>query len=402
MRTQIGTAIQAGAESRAVGEQVAAAAQAEMDTDRVDFVQVFASPAYEYEELLAGIREVVGEEPTLIGCSSTGEFTEEGAAQESVVIGLVASDSLKFFTSIATGLRDDVEATIRDAARELPVHVEGYPYLAGINLHDGLVGTGEEIALHTQRILGQHVSFAGGSAADDLRMEATHVFCDDQIEEDAVTLALVASEKPVVITAAHGHEPISDPLEVTAADGPDVFELDGRPPLEVWSEAIADHALEHFDIDVTDAYDEDTLFTDLSGRYEFGIDQGDGTYKVRWAGLEPSDEETGHFRFAVNVPEGTIFRVMASDKQSQIDCLRGAAREAVQEMGDVSYAGAFVYECACRALILEEEFSRVPETLEAELGTPFVGFETYGELCMERGQMTGYHNATSVIMLLPE
>ena len=401
MDTQFGTAIGSGEDSHTVGEQTATDALREMETERVDFCQVFVSPAYEYEAVLAGIRSVIGDEAELIGCSSSGEFSNDGVQDGSVSIALVTSDSLQFFTSMATGLSEDVEATIREAGSDLPMQVEGYPYLSGINLHDGLAGVGEEIALHTQRILGQHVSFAGGSAGDDLQMDATHVFQNGKVAQDAVGLALIASKEPTAITVDHGHEPISEAVEVTESNGPVVHELDGRPAFEVWKEAIADHAAEHFDIDIDEA-DDDTLLADLTTRYEFGIDQGQGRYKIRWPGLDVPDEESGHLRFAVNIPEGTIFRITASPKDEQIECVRRAVRDAKAEIPDTDVAGAFVYECACRKAILEDDFYRAPEALGDELGKPFIGFETYGELCMERGQMTGYHNTTSVVMLLPE
>lgn len=401
MATQFGTATVARDTGPKAGEAAASEAVDRMDTDRVDFCQVFVSPTFEYGKVLDGVRSVIGDDAKLIGCSSSGEFSDHGVENGSVSIGLVTGDDLEFFTSMATGLSDDVGTTIREAASDLPMQVEGYPYMSGINLHDGLVGVGEEIALQTQRVLGQHVSFAGGSASDDLHMEATHVFHDDRIEQDAVVLALVASKQPTAITVDHGHEPISEPVEVTTSDGPVVHELDGRPAYEVWRDAIADHAQENFGIDIETATD-DELLSDLTTRYEFGIDQGQGRYKIRWPGLDVPDEESGHLKFAVNIPEGTVFRITASPKEQQIECVRQAVRDAKAEIGDTPVAGAFVYECACRSAILEDEFHRAPEALGEELGAPFTGFETYGELCMERGQMTGYHNTTTVVMLLPE
>jgi len=33
-------------------------------------------------------------------------------------------------------------------------------------------------------------------------------------------------------------------------------------------------------------------------------------------------------------------------------------------------------------------------------GIPLIGFETYGEIAMEIGQLSGFHNTTTVIMLI--
>jgi hypothetical protein len=32
---------------------------------------------------------------------------------------------------------------------------------------------------------------------------------------------------------------------------------------------------------------------------------------------------------------------------------------------------------------------------------PILGWETYGEICMEPGQFSGFHNTTSVVVLIP-
>lgn len=400
MTTAFGTALGGGDESYSVGVDVATAALENMETDRVDFCQVFASPEQDYAALLSGIRSVIGEEAVLIGCSSAGAFTDQGETSGGVAVGLVTSDEMEFFSAFGTGLGENVGTAIRDAARELPMSVEGYPYLSGIALHDGLVGAGEEIALETQRVLGQQISFAGGSAGDDLDLTATHVFHGDQVMQDAVVVALVASTQPTAITVDHGHEPISEPMEVTGADGAVVHELDGRPAAAVWRDAIRDHARDHLDIDI-DTVEDERVLADLTLRYQFGIDQGDGEYKIRWPGLDVPTAEDDHLRFAAAIPEGTVLRVTASTSDAQIESVRRAVEQARTRMRDADVAGGFVYECACRSAILGEEFADALGAIESELDSPFAGVETYGELCMERGELSGYHNTTSVIMLFP-
>lgn len=400
MGTEFETALGGSGESESVGRETARQALRRMETDEVDFCQVFASPEHDYEPLLAGIRSVIGDDAVLIGCSSAGELTDGGVESGGIAIGLVASDRMRFFASIATGLSEDVSSTIRAAVRELPTQVDGFPHLTGITLHDGLVGVGEEIALECQRVLGQRIGIAGGSASDDLRMEATHVFGEDKIVEDGIVVVLIASKSPTSISLDHGHEPLSEPLEVTDADGPVVNEIDNRPAFEVWRDAIADHASEHFDIDIESA--DDDMIADLTTRYEFGIDQGGGQYKIRWPGLDVPNRDEGHLRFAVNIPEGTVLQVTSSSKDDQIECVRRAVDDGLSEMGETDVAGGFVYECACRSAILEDRFAEAPAALADELEEPFAGFQTYGEMCVERGQMSGHHNTTSVILLLPE
>ena len=400
MATDFVTEIATGTYGQAVGRSAAEEAHARMDRDEVDFCQVFASPKYDSQSVVDGIREVVGEETRLLGCTSAGEFSEGGLAEESVALALVSSDTHQFFTSMGHGQGADAKACVSEAVADLPEQVEGYPYNSVINLHDGLVGNGEQLALETQRAFGQRVGIAGGGAGDDLKMESTEVFCDGEVASDAVALAMIASEEPVAITVDHGHEPISDPIEVTDSDEEGyVYELDGKPAFEVWKDEVREVAAGEEDIDVDAVEPGDDKFTELLNKYPFGIDQVT-EYKIRWPGL--TDTTDGPMWFGVDIPEGTVFKVMRSPEEKQVESVVRAVNDAKATIQDRDIAGGFLYDCVCRSAILGDGFADSVHSVADELGRPLLGFETYGEMCMQQAQLGGYHNATSVVMLLPD
>jgi methyl-accepting chemotaxis protein len=398
METQIGTAVAEGTTGRQAGERAARQALAELPDDRVDFCQVFCSVAYDYEAVLAGIRSVVGDDAALVGCSTATGFTDETVADDAVALGLVASDTVSFHTSIGTGLSDSVSRAVREAVTDLPDAVEDHPYLAAITLHDGLAGVGEELSLVSQQKLGPKVTVAGGAAADDHQLEATHVFHGETVTDDAVVFALVAAKERPVVAIDHGHVPLSDPVEVTDSEGSLVHELDGRPAFAVWRDAVRDSVREEFGVDVDDLERTSQLLGRIMCEYEFGIDQG-GDYKMRWPWVSPETGDT--LNFAVDVPEGTVLRVMHGAADAQVESGRRTARAAVERAGDTELAGAFVYDCACRGIVLSEAFGTAVDAMADELDGPFVGFETYGEVCMGPEQLSGFHNTTTVVLALP-
>jgi methyl-accepting chemotaxis protein len=399
MDTVFGSGLSRGGDGREAGRSAADRALTEQGVDRVDLCQVFCADGYEYEAVIAGVRESVGEEATLIGCSATGQFTDETVANDGVLVSTMASDSIKVFTSLGTGLRDNVAGTVREAVDPLPEEVDDYPYYSAMVLHDGLAGLGEQLALLTQQQLGPHVQFAGGAASDSYTMEGTHVFHEDDIVEDGIVIALMATRERPIITVEHGHEPISDPVEVTKADGNVVHELDGRPAYEVWKDIVEEPVREQFGVEIDEIDGPGPELTRIMGEFEFGLDQG-RNYKIRWPRLEPTDE--GELTFAVDVPEGTVLRVMHGSPDDQIESARDAARQASEAAEGTDVAGAVVFDCACREIILQDEFSKAVEAIDDELDCPIAGFETYGELCMQMGQVSGFHNTTTVILLLPE
>ncbi len=72
--------------------------------------------------------------------------------------------------------------------------------------------------------------------------------------------------------------------------------------------------------------------------------------------------------------------VTHSNKSDQVYAVRNAANNAVNELRGGSVAGGFVYDCACRAMILGEDFDDAVDTIHSAIDAPFAGFETYGEV----------------------
>ena len=82
---------------------------------------------------------------------------------------------------------------------------------------------------------------------------------------------------------------------------------------------------------------------------------------------------------------------------------REAARRARSGLGSKNAAGALVFDCICRNLILKQDFSRAVAGIVDELGrVPLAGFETYGDIALRAGDMSGFHNTTTVVLAFPE
>jgi hypothetical protein len=53
-------------------------------------------------------------------------------------------------------------------------------------------------------------------------------------------------------------------------------------------------------------------------------------------------------------------------------------------------------------LILDDRFTVAVKSTAHELGdVPLAGFETYGEIALDAGDMSGFHNTTTVVLALP-
>jgi methyl-accepting chemotaxis protein len=199
----------------------------------ISFALVFASTSQPLGELSAALSAGLPHS-VLLGASTSGEFTEQGDAKNSVALFAVAGD-FRVFAGIGTGLKRDPERAVSAALEGLRCEVHGYPCRTAIMLLDPLAGRGEEATLLAATLLGDDVRLAGGAAGDDLQMRATTVSCGPRAASDAVAIALVFSRVPLGVGVCHGHEPLSPPLRVTKASEGTVQAVDGKPAWQVWT-----------------------------------------------------------------------------------------------------------------------------------------------------------------------
>lgn len=331
----------------------------------------------------------------LIGASTAGEFTEAGHEKGASAVFALAGD-YRVFAGIGTGLKADAERAVAQAVEGLPRALHGYPGKTALLLLDPLAGNGEEASLIASSLLGADVRLVGGAAGDDLRMQTTHVACGAKAASDAVVVGVIFSKQALGVGVCHGHRPLSRPLRVTRAEGNVVVELEGRPAWEVWRELTRERAQAHgVDVDRLPREEEGAYLL----RYEAGLASG-SEYKIR---APLSRSEDGSIHFACGIAEGSVIRITESEAEWQVDSAGEAARRARAQLGGRAVAGALVFDCICRNLILGKDFMRAVGAISHELGqVPLAGFETYGEISLDAGDMSGFHNTTSVVLAFPE
>jgi methyl-accepting chemotaxis protein len=345
-------------------------------------VVVFASTKQPLAEVAARFeKEFAG--AVVVGASTAGEFTERGDAKGGIAAIAVAGE-FRAYAAMGVGLRAAPEAAVSSALASLPQAEASHPFRTALLLLDPLAGNGEEVTLMVAAALGEQ-PIAGGAAGDDLEMTRTIVSCGARAESDALVVVQLFSKEPLGLGVCHGHRPLSKPLRVSRAHGAVVEEIEGRPAWDVW--------LEQTKAEVAPADEGGFLL-----QYEAGLASGEG-YKIR----APLSRSGGSIQFACGIPEGSVIRITESDPPSQVASAIEAARRAKERLGGREAAGAIVFDCICRNLILGDRFVDAVSGIAKELGdAPIAGFETYGEVAMDAGDMSGFHNTTSVVLAFPK
>lgn len=326
-------------------------------------IVVFCSPAYDGVGLAAALRERYPS-AEVVGCTTAGEFVErDGSVGGVSAIALPAGTARGAYAAIA---RFDygVEAGIRAAAQRLgrladaDLRTLDPKRWVGVVLFEGL-GMKEEEANEVLGIVAPQLVFVGGSAGDDLAFRETRVFHNAEATNDGAVLLLLDMAVPFTFTKTCSVEPTRHRFTVTRADEANrvVYELDGRPAIEVYAEATG----------VAPSQVDAQLFM----KHPVGmLLDGDP-----WIRSPQQAVAGGGIKFYCRMTEGAEVTVMrtADIVAGTRDALALAAREVGGRAG-----GALLFNCILRRLELDA--SNAHEQFRATLaGVPTAGFHTYGE-----------------------
>jgi hypothetical protein len=255
-------------------------------------------------------------------------------------------------------------------------------------LTDGLAGDQQEIVRGAHSVLGAEVPLVGGCAGDDLKMVTTYQFYDDQVLTDAVVGAALASDGPLGIGVRHGWRTIGEPLMVTRSANNRVYELDGRPALDVYLDRLDAPA---------DARAQADAFTRFALTHPLGLDRRSGEQQVRFIGeANFADRSLGCI---AEVPAGGLAWFMEGDDSSVLAATDDACAHALAPLDGRPPLGLIAFDCIARRGLLgtpgvSDEIQRIAA---AAGGAPVAGFYTYGEIARTRG-VHGFHNQTLVVL----
>src|SRR5215210_7255977 len=254
MATKAGVGMSYHHNPNVAGREAAEQALHKAGLSKPDFVFVFGSIGYDQRSLVQAVREATAGAP-LTGCSAEGTIDGDDADESnfSVVVTAISSDELQWHNGIAGGLEAEPRAIGKRVAKELLPHLSAetiglFVFPDGLkdfgvpteNLVDNFFA-GLEENLPSERFLPM---WGGGANANfNNMMSPTYQYCDDEVITDGVSYALLSGKAQAGWAISHGCIPIGGERKVTRSEGNVIYEIDGKPAMEVFEEYIPEHAL---------------------------------------------------------------------------------------------------------------------------------------------------------------
>jgi hypothetical protein len=362
-----------------------------------DIVFMFASIGYDQRSLLRAVRETTGGSP-LSGCSAEGTINGDDADESnfSVVVTVISSEELQWTNGLAKGLGADSRAVGQRVAQDLLPHLSS-DTIGLFVFPDGLIDylddffAGLEGNLPRERFL----PLWGGGAGNNLNLEEpTYQYCDDEVVSDGVAYALLSGEAQASWAISHSMVPMGGERKVTRSQDNVIFEIDGKPAIEVLKEYLPEHAL---------IEDRDWLryAISLALIFEAPSYMKDEEYVVR--GVPAVRKADGSITVQTEVQEGTSIWFSSRDKEkisTRFDQMAGQIKE---QLGDQKPKLVFQFECLTRGKMLfrEQEKQELLRRFRQSVGpdVPWAGFYTIGEIGSVE-EHNDRHLYTSVVLAL--
>jgi hypothetical protein len=345
---------------------------------------VFASSDVRDPRVLAEIRDRA-RGACVVGASTAGEIHGCAVADGTVSMTLVQFDHTEVRTAALPQRHDDsVEegrALVAGLARPDLRHV--------FVLFEGLQVNGSGLVAGMRSALPAHVGVTGGLAGDADRFASTFALHGEQpARVRGVAVGLYGERLHVRCASLGGWDVFGPERRITRSRGNVLYEMDGRPALELYRAYLADYA---------ERLPASGLLFPVrirSGEYPQGL--------VRT--ILACDDRDGSMTFAGDVPEGTFAQLMRANMDRLVEGAEGAA-EAVMGAEPWRPELALLISCVGRKLVLRQHVEDEVAAVHRVFGpaTRYAGFYSYGEISpFTPSARCELHNQTMTITALAE
>ncbi len=354
--------------------------QAELDEGmRPTLALVFADLKHDLKALTTSLGDYDME---FIGASTDGGIMDGVVRPQSSVALLLDVDADAFRVFVGSGDADPTQA----AARLGQFAVDAFETPHVLAFASGLFTSGDELVRAFQRTAGEGVPFFGGYAGSNFSQLSTHILTSEGVLPGHLAAVVFDGARVAIDSVAtSGWKPVGDEMVVTKAEGNTVFELDGKPILDVFNE--------YMKLDEDRAVNIGLL---IRKHLPLSVRRGDGSQVLR-ASAYVAGKAQGII-FAGDIDEGARVRFCAPPSDDMVERLLADA-ETVRTRSPEADA---VLMLSCRArhaaigTFADAEAKAVSDLWDA----PQVGFFAYGEFGAHPETPPDFHNSTCSLITL--
>jgi hypothetical protein len=295
--------------------------------------------------------------------STSGEILDTQVLDDTISVTAVMLEKSKIKT--ATTQIDKVKNSY-EAGKELAAGIDPEGLKNVLIISDGQKVNGSELVMGLQENLPKGTIITGGLAGDGGKFQKTVVGLNETpVEGRIVAVGFYGNGLSIAYGSVGGWDSFGPERLVTRSKANVLYELDGKPALDVYKKYLGESAKE---------LPQSGLLFPLSVRLN-GADNS----LVRT--LLAVSEEDKSLTFAGNISEGSYARMMNANFDKLIDGASEAAHNSAH--GEVKQPDlSILISCVGRKLVLDQRVEEEVEVVRAVYGdkTAITGFYSYGEI----------------------
>lgn len=325
----------------------------------------------------------------VVGCSTAGEIHDTTVSDESMVATVVTFERTQLHLSqVDIADMSQSFAAGQMLAKSLPAGELAHVLV----FSDGLKVNGTELVRGLKESLPSQVEVTGGLSADGANFQKTLVCANDvPAEGKIVAVGFYGTRLKIGYGSLGGWDSFGPEREITRSSGNVLFDLDGKPALELYKRYLGEYAAN---------LPASALLFPLSLR---NVQSGDATSNGNGGVVRTIlavNEDDQSMTFAGDMPEGSYARLMKANFERLIEGASGAARICAAPLTNKAAELALLISCVGRKLVLKQRVEEEVEGVRDVFGdkTLLSGFYSYGEISPHApGKACELHNQTMTI-----
>lgn len=321
-------------------------------------------------------------------CSSAGEIADDKVRDDSLSVTAIHFETTKL--SFETGVVMEGDRG-KDIGAKLAQQLQKEDLRHVLVLCDGISIDGTSLVSGISKYLPPEVSMTGGLAGDGTNFSKTILGLNDTPQSNRVILiGLYGPSIQIGYGSLGGWDSFGPVRLVTKSKGNILYELDGKPALDLYKKYLGDLAKDLptsgllFPLNLHLNSDQDTVV-----RSVFAV-----------------SEEEQSMTFSGDLPEGSYVNLMKANFDKLVDGADGAASMSLQSIEDSSPDFALLISCIGRKLVLKSRIEEETEAVKKCLGgdVAMAGFYSYGEISpvAPTEKQCRLHNQTMTITTFKE
>ena len=366
------------------------------DTD-CDLLIIYSAMGHDFGRLLQQAKQMAPS-AKVVGGSCAGIVGREGVSESMKDVAVMAvrgepGEIAVAHTQGVTGLnsRQQGEELAQQLAQQSP-NINMVFFLAtGIDIAN------DEFIAGIESVLGEDVEIFGATTADKMKCEINFQFIDQSIHQDAaIAVGFADPSLEVIGRATHGFVAIGDPMTVTRSEGNRIYELDGQPAWEVYTQRLGIQSSASPGDTIAMGALAEELPEDL--RQEYGSDH------ILRVITKRSDD--GVMYYATDCPKGTRLWLTTRDEERIFSELNSMVNGISEQANNQKPVAVFHADCVARGRFMFSRFMKDelvysmqhPFSVDGEV-PPWLGIYGFGEFARLGGANT-FHNYTSTVTAL--